>query len=80
VIGGVECYLPLAGLIDLDAERARLRKELEAAEADVARREAKLANAGFTERAPANVVAREREGLETAQAALVKLQARLDEL
>ncbi len=80
VIGSVECYLPLAGLIDLEAERARLRKELEAAEADVARREAKLANDGFTSRAPAQVVQREREGLELARAALEKLRARLAEL
>lgn len=80
MIGGVECYLPLAGLIDLDVERARLGKELEAAETDVARREAKLANDGFTGRAPAKVVARERESLETARAALEKLRARLGEL
>jgi valyl-tRNA synthetase len=80
VIGEVECYLPLAGLIDLDAERARARKELEAAEADVARREAKLANEGFTAKAPGPVVQREREGLETARAAVEKLRARLDEL
>ncbi|HMQ33481.1 MAG TPA: valine--tRNA ligase [Chloroflexaceae bacterium] len=80
VLGEVECYLPLAGMIDLEAERARLRKELEAAEADVGRREAKLANEGFTARAPANVVAREREGLETARAAAERLRARLGEL
>jgi valyl-tRNA synthetase len=80
VIGEVECYLPLAGLIDLDAERARVRKELDAAEADVARREAKLANEGFTAKAPANVVAREREGLDTARAALERLRARMAEL
>ncbi len=80
VLGEVECYLPLAGMIDLEAERARLRKELEAAEADVSRREAKLANESFTSRAPAHVVAREREGLETARAAAERLRARLAEL
>jgi valyl-tRNA synthetase len=80
VIGEVECYLPLAGLIDLDAERARVRKELDAAETDVARREAKLANESFTSKAPANVVARERESLETARAALERLRARMAEL
>ncbi|MFQ3661601.1 MAG: valine--tRNA ligase [Chloroflexaceae bacterium] len=80
VIGTVECYLPLAGLIDLEAERARLRKEIEAAETDVARREAKLANDGFISRAPAQVVQREREGLELARAALEKLRVRLAEL
>ena len=76
----MECYLPLAGLIDLEAERARVGKELEAAEADVARRAAKLANEGFTAKAPATVVQRERESLETARAALEKLRGRLGEL
>jgi valyl-tRNA synthetase len=80
VIGAVEAYLPLAGLIDLGAERARVQKELEAAEADVGRRRAKLANEGFVGKAPANVVARERESLAGAEAALAKLQARLAEL
>ena len=80
VIGEVECYLPLAGMIDLAAERARVRKELEAVTADVARREAKLANEGFTAKAPVAVIARERDGLATARAALEKLQLRLAEL
>jgi valyl-tRNA synthetase len=80
VIGTVEAYLPLAGLIDLEAERARLSKELEQAEADVARREAKLANDGFVAKAPANVVQRERDSLETARAALGALRGRIAEL
>ncbi|GAB4435596.1 MAG: valine--tRNA ligase [Chloroflexi bacterium OHK40] len=80
VIGEVECYLPLAGMIDLEAERARVAKELEIAEADVARREAKLANESFVARAPASVVQREREGLETARATVERLRARLAEL
>ncbi|NTW98269.1 MAG: class I tRNA ligase family protein, partial [Oscillochloris sp.] len=80
VLGAVEAYLPLAGLIDLEAERARLRKELEQAEADVARREARLANEGFVGKAPANVVQRERDGLEAARAALATLRGRIAEL
>jgi valyl-tRNA synthetase len=80
VIGTVEAYLPLAGLIDLAAERARLTKDLDQAEADVARREAKLANEGFVGKAPANVVQRERDSLEAARAALLTLRTRLAEL
>jgi len=80
VIGTVEAYLPLAGLIDLAAERVRLTKELEQAESDVSRREAKLANEGFVGKAPANVVQRERDGLEVARAALAALRSRLAEL
>jgi valyl-tRNA synthetase len=77
VIGTLEAYLPLAGLIDLATERARLSKDLEQAEADVARREAKLANEGFVAKAPANVVQRERDSLEAARAALAALRGRL---
>jgi valyl-tRNA synthetase len=80
VIGSVEAYLPLAGLIDLDAERTRLLKELENAEADVARREARLANAGFVDRAPASVVQRERDGFAEAQATLARLRERIADL
>jgi len=80
VVGDVEVYLPLAGLIDLAAERARLGKELEQAEADIARREARLVNAGFVDKAPANVVQRERDGLAAARATAEKLRERLAQL
>jgi valyl-tRNA synthetase len=80
VVGDVEVFLPLAGLIDLGAERARLGKELEQAEADVARRAGKLGNAGFVDKAPANVVQRERDGLAAAQAAADRLRERLAQL
>ncbi|GAB4159328.1 MAG: valine--tRNA ligase [Roseiflexaceae bacterium] len=80
VIGEIEIFLPLAGLIDLTAERARLNKELEAAEADATRREGRLSNPGFTDKAPAAVVQRERDGLEAVRATIVKLRERLVEL
>jgi valyl-tRNA synthetase len=80
VVGDVEVFLPLAGLIDLDAERARLGKELEQAEADIGRRAAKLGNAGFVDKAPAHVVQREREGLSAAQATAERLRERLAQL
>ena len=80
VIGALEAYLPLAGLIDLAAERARLQKELEVAEADVARREGRLNNDGFVGKAPANVVQRERDGLAVARAGLEKLRERVGAL
>jgi valyl-tRNA synthetase len=80
VIGDVEVVLPLAGLIDLDTERTRLRKELETVAADVARRESRLSNAGFAEKAPPAVVQRERDGLAAAQAMAEKLRERLEQL
>ncbi len=77
VIGEIEAFLPLAGMIDLDVERARLAKELETAESDVSRRAARLANANFVDKAPEHVVQREREALESARAALERLRERL---
>lgn len=56
-----QAQVELAGLIDVKAELARLRKELAKAEEDLAKVEGKLANPSFVERAPADVVQRERE-------------------
>jgi valyl-tRNA synthetase len=56
-----QAQVELAGLIDVDAELARLDKELGKAEADLRRVDGKLSNASFVERAPAAVVDRERE-------------------
>lgn len=60
---GVEVYLPLKGLIDVDAETARLTKELTGLEKDLARTSGKLNNKGFLAKAPADVVAKEQEKL-----------------
>jgi valyl-tRNA synthetase len=77
VVGTVEVYLPLAGMVDVAEERARLQKELERAEADVERRRGKLANESFVSRAPAAVVGKERDGLAASEAAAAKLLERL---
>ncbi len=60
VVGEMEVAIPLAGLLDLDVERARLRRELDRVEADVAARARKLQNDSFLDRAPAAVVELER--------------------
>ena len=80
VVGGAEVYLPLAGMVNLDEERARLQKELERAGADVERRRGKLANASFVERAPAPVVQKERDALAASEATAAKLRERLASL
>ncbi|MEO5952866.1 MAG: class I tRNA ligase family protein, partial [Chloroflexia bacterium] len=77
VVGEVEVILPLAGLVDLGAERKRLQGEAEQAEAEITRTEALLSNDGFVGRAPAQVVERERAKLAAAQDRLVKLRERL---
>ena len=62
-LAGAAVYLPLAGLIDVEKETARLTKERDNLEKEIARLTGKLSNAGFTSKAPAAVVAAEREKL-----------------
>jgi valyl-tRNA synthetase len=61
--GGVNVYLPLAGLVDLEAERQRLQKEIANVAGQIDRIEKLLANQGFVAKAPADVVQREQEKL-----------------
>jgi valyl-tRNA synthetase len=72
--------LPMAGLFDVDAERARLRTQIEEASKEVGRLEGKLGNEQFRSRAPASVVATEEERLTTARARLAGLEQSLAEV
>jgi len=80
ILQGAEVVLPLAGLLDIEAERARLRGQAAQAEAEVQRLAEKLANEQFRSRAPQEVVAKEEGKLAAARARLEGLQARLREL
>jgi len=80
VVGGVEVYLPLAGMLDIKKEQARLEGQLEAQRAQIARSRAMLENPNFVARARPDVVQKEREALATAEDALAKLEARQREL
>ena len=59
IADGCEVYVPMEGLVDVEAERGRLTRELRRVEEDLGRTEAKLAREDFRQRAPAEVVARE---------------------
>ncbi len=59
-----EIYLPMEGLIDVEAERARLTKEMERIHLEVKKCEGKLGNASFVDRAPPDVVAQEKARLD----------------
>ncbi len=74
LLGDLRILLPMAGLIDKQAELARVGKELEKRGAELARVEGKLANSNFVDRAPADVVARERERAEEIRAAINELE------
>ncbi|OGO05003.1 MAG: valine--tRNA ligase [Chloroflexi bacterium RBG_13_56_8] len=80
VVGGYECYLPLAGLVDLDRERARLGAELERLGGEVVRSEKLLANNGFVSKAPQEVVQKERDKLADVRQQQAKLEERLASL
>ena len=73
-------YMPMSDLVDLEKEKARLKKELEKAESDVAFEEKKLSNRNFVEKAPAAVVEAEREKLRRAEATRDGLLASLKAL
>jgi valyl-tRNA synthetase len=73
VVRGEVVVLPLAGLVDLAAEAARLDKEIGKVRAEIAKVEAKLGNDDFLARAPDEVVAEHEERRETFQERLVKL-------
>ena len=80
VFGAGRAQVELAGLIDVDAEVARLEKERSRAEDDLERVDGKLANTGFVERAPAEVVERERAKRDEAARVIVQLGERLEAL
>jgi valyl-tRNA synthetase len=69
--------LDVAGAVDVAAERRRLEKDLAAARSEAEQTERKLANAGFTAKAPAAVVDKTRQRLAAAQSDIARLEQRL---
>lgn len=80
VAGGVEIFVPLSGLVDLDEELARVRKALAEVNTQIERTKARLDNPGFAEKAPAVVVAGAKQQLADLQEKQDKLNTRLAEL
>ena len=78
--GGVEAFLPLAGLVDLEQETARLRKAIDEAEQEIQRAEGMLSNENFTSKAPPHVVQQQRDRLAEQQERRARLQTRLEAL
>ncbi|HHX50948.1 MAG TPA: valine--tRNA ligase, partial [Clostridia bacterium] len=80
IVGGVEIFLPLAGLIDIEVETGRLEKELQTLAGELKRLEGKLNNEGFLVKAPAEVVSKERSKKEELLLKEKALRARLSML
>jgi valyl-tRNA synthetase len=76
VVGQVEIYIPLSGMLDMDAERARLEQELGSVQAQVDRLE-KLLDSDFAGKAPPPIVQKERERLASLLETAGKLNAQL---
>lgn len=73
LVGDMEVLVPIAGLIDKEAELARLDKEIQKLTADAQRTTGKLSNASFVEKAPADVIEKERTKLAEAEQAISRL-------
>jgi valyl-tRNA synthetase len=80
LVRGEVVALPLKGVIDLSAEKARLDKEIVKADADIKRVDAKLGNEKFVANAPEEIVEEEKEKREAAVARKAKLQEALERL
>ncbi len=80
VVTGAELFLPLAGLINLEEEIARLEKELDKWAKEVKLVSGKLSNENFVKKAPEALVAKEREKLADYQEKYDTVKKRLDEL
>jgi valyl-tRNA synthetase len=80
VTAGMEIYVPLAGLIDVDAERERLNKEIARAEQELTSVLRKLENPNFVAKAPPDVVEKDRARVEELKARQAKLQEHLNRI
>jgi valyl-tRNA synthetase len=80
LVGDMNLLIPLAGLIDRDAELARLQKNIDKLEREAHRIETKLANDNFVARAPSEVVDKEKDKLADTLSALASLKSQADRI
>ena len=78
--GNLEILVPMAGVVDVGAERARLEKELQKQNSELSRIQGKLANASFVDRAPEAVVTNERQKQQAAEDAIQAITSQLQRL
>ncbi|MCK5792674.1 MAG: class I tRNA ligase family protein, partial [Ketobacter sp.] len=80
LVGDMQVLVPMAGLIDKDAEISRLQKEIDKREQEIKRVEGKLNNPKFVDRAPTDVVEKEKQKISEHQAALKELQTQMNKI
>ena len=80
LVGKMEVLVPLAGLVDVEAERQRLTREIEKLDKEIARLSGKLSNDSFIAKAPADVVEREQAKLADAKASRTTLTQQMEGL
>ncbi len=80
IVDGIEVILPLTGMLDLQKELTRLKKEIENVDYEIERARGKLANKGFVNNAPQSLVEGEKEKLEDYQDKKEKLLDRIEQL
>jgi len=80
LVGDMKVLIPLAGLIDKEAELKRLEKEIAKARGELERTEKKLQNPSFVDKAPEAVVQKERDKLEDARSTLNNLEAQAEKI
>ena len=80
LLGDMRLLVPMKGLIDVDAERARLNKQTSKVEAEIKKAEGKLGNEKFVNNAPAAVVEQEKQRLEDFGRQLESLREQLEKL
>lgn len=80
LVGDMEILVPMAGLIDKDAEIERLGKEIDKLRKEVARGESKLRNPNFVDKAPDEVVAKEREKLDDHRSQQARLEEQMEKI
>ncbi len=78
LVGDMEVLVPMAGLIDKDAESQRLQKEIDKLDKEIVRLEGKLCNEKFISKAPAEVVEKEKEKLSNALSSKEKLKEQIE--
>ena len=80
IIDGAEIYMPLGELVDYEAEKARISKDIKKLESEIARGNGMLNNPGFLAKAPAHLVEQEKEKLANNKALLDNLKSKLASL